>query len=88
MITFDEPIRAGTLVYTVAPDPGGWSETWGGDGTVVTLTHSALAAMEVYTVTVTAGEDGVGNVLADVPYVWTFETVAYHRYLPVVVRQE
>jgi uncharacterized repeat protein (TIGR01451 family) len=87
VITFGEAIDADTFAYAVIPDPGGWMAMWSGDNSVVTLTHDAFDAGEVYTVTVTTANDVVGNVLVGLPYEWSFETVHYQIYLPVVLRE-
>jgi uncharacterized repeat protein (TIGR01451 family) len=86
VITFSEPIDAGTFAYTVTPDPGGWSTSWGSGGTVVTLTHAPFAGDAIYTVNVTGARDAAGNSLAEAPYEWSFTTVAHKVYLPIVSR--
>lgn len=87
VITFSEAIDAGSLTYTVDPDPGGWSEAWNGAGTAVTLTHVAFTGETVYTVTVTAADDLAGNPLADTPYIWSFETERHLIYVPAVLNE-
>jgi CSLREA domain-containing protein len=75
VITFSEPISVPTFAYAVAPDPGGWVESWGPNDTVVSLTHDLFAYDTAYTATVTATEDRAGNPLAT-PVAWSFTTVA------------
>ena len=87
IITFSEAIDAGSFAYTVNPDPGGWAEIWNGAGTIVTLTHTAFTGGTVYTVTVTAADDLVGNPLADTPYIWSFETERHLIYVPAVLNE-
>jgi fibronectin-binding autotransporter adhesin len=75
VITFSEPISVPTFAYSVAPDPGGWTESWGPNDTVVSLTHGGFAYDTAYTATVSAAEDRAGNPMA-APYAWSFTTVA------------
>jgi uncharacterized repeat protein (TIGR01451 family) len=87
VITFSEPISIATLAYDVLPDPGGWAETWHGQGTVVTLTHAPFARGTVYTVTVSDADDLAGNSLESAPVWWRFSTTPYTVYLPLLWRQ-
>jgi hypothetical protein len=87
VITFSEAINASTFAYNATPDPGGWSASWSGGDTVVTLLHNPFASPITYTVTITAADDRGGNPLAGAPYAWHFTTVSYRLYLPLVVRQ-
>jgi uncharacterized repeat protein (TIGR01451 family) len=86
IITFSEEINTGTFSYTIQPDPGGWAAIWGDAGIVVTLTHDLFAYLTTYTVTVTAANDLAGNSLSDAPYTWSFTTVPYRMYLPVMLK--
>ena len=86
VITFSEPIDAGSLAYAVTPDPGGWSTVWDEGGTVATLTHHPFAYLASYTVTVTVADDLAGHPLAVAPVVWSFATAPYRVCLPLVVR--
>ena len=81
IITFSESINTGTFVYSCAPNPGGWIETW--DTFVetndrVTLTRNDLAFDTLYTFQVTAADDLAGNPLVAGPALnpWTFTTIA------------
>ena len=87
VITFSEPIAAGTFAYTATPDPGGWSAVWSDGGSVVTLDHASFVPQTAYTVTITAADDLVGNPLAGAPYAWSFSTSRYRVYLPLVARE-
>ncbi|MDD4308492.1 MAG: Ig-like domain-containing protein [Thermoplasmata archaeon] len=81
IITFSETINTGSLAYSSAPNPGGWSATW---STVtytndrVTLTHTSFVYSTAYTITVTAANDIAGNALTAgaAPNPWTFTTQA------------
>lgn len=63
-IVFSEPMNTGTVTYTCTPDPGGWTESWNTDDTVLTLSHNDFGYSTTYTVEVTAGEDLDGNPLS------------------------
>jgi hypothetical protein len=76
VVTFSEAIDAATFSHTVAPDTGGWSPVWSGDGAVVALAHNLFAYETAYTVTVSAADDLAGNPLANAPYTWGFTTAA------------
>jgi hypothetical protein len=84
-IAFSRPINAGTLIYTVSPDPDGWSTLWDVSGTVVTLSHNPFDYQRTYTVTIIAAEDLLGNSLAETPYTWQFATASARFYLPLVL---
>jgi CSLREA domain-containing protein len=75
VLTFSEPISVPTFAYSLSPDPGGWTESWGPNDTVVSLTHDLFAYGTVYAASVTAAEDRAGNPLAS-PYAWSFTTAA------------
>jgi uncharacterized repeat protein (TIGR01451 family) len=81
IITFSEAIRADSLDYSVTPDPGGWSATWGGEtttlpgGSILTLTHNLLTYETTYTVTLNTATDGAGNPLSNAPVQWSFTTL-------------
>jgi hypothetical protein len=86
VITFSEAIDTGSFVYTVAPDPGGWSAAWDAGDTVVTLSHTDFAVSTRYTVTVSAADDVAGNPLADASVTWAFTTgaEASHQEAPAI----
>jgi hypothetical protein len=85
VITFSELIDAGTLEYTITPDPGGWMATWSDGDSVVTLSHDGFDSGTFYTVTVTAADDLVGYSLGNAPYEWSFKTT-YTVYLPLALK--
>jgi hypothetical protein len=76
VITFSEAMNTGTVTYTISPNPGGLVNAWSGGNTILTITHTNFAQGTLYTVTVTAGSDVVGNNLDDgpVPNPWSFRT--------------
>jgi uncharacterized repeat protein (TIGR01451 family) len=76
VITFSEAMDTSTLLYSVAPDPGGWTVTWSDGNRVVTLAPAGWATQQVYTVTV-AAEDEAGEPLVPgpVPNPWSFATI-------------
>ncbi|MFO7619191.1 MAG: Ig-like domain-containing protein [Thermoplasmata archaeon] len=59
------------------PDPGGWSEVWNPENTVVTFSHNPFTESTFYLFEVVLGEDLAGNQLdvGPVPNPWTFTTV-------------
>jgi len=90
-ITFDEPIITDTLFYAVTPDPGGWSEIWRDDNTMLSLDHANWAYSQTYTTTI-AIDRGTWAIpmLGSVPNPWAFTTVPspyWQIYLPLVVRE-
>jgi uncharacterized membrane protein len=76
VITFSEPMNIGTVAYDCAPNPGGWTPTWSGGDTILTLTHTNFSALTLFTFTITGGQDMSGNnlVAGTVPNPWTFTT--------------
>jgi uncharacterized repeat protein (TIGR01451 family) len=86
VITFSEPIDAGSLAYNITPDPGDWSTVWDEGGTAATLIHHPFAYLASYTVTVTVADDLMGHPLAGAPVAWHFATAPYRVCLPLVVR--
>jgi uncharacterized repeat protein (TIGR01451 family) len=75
VISFNEPVVASSLLYTVTPNPGGWQAAWSPDRRTVTLAHSAWDYEQTVNVTVTA-QDQDGRPLASgpVPNPWSFTT--------------
>jgi hypothetical protein len=74
-VTFDEPVVASSLQFTVSGSAGSVPGTvsLSGDRTTATFTpNAALAASTAYTVAVKATDDS-GNVMPS-PYTWTFTT--------------
>jgi len=92
VVTFSEPLIAGSLAYTVTPPVSGTLVTWNAAGTVLTLSHGGLAYSQTYTVTVAAQDlEGLGLVPGPVPNPWSFATAAappplQRIYLPLVFK--
>jgi methionine-rich copper-binding protein CopC/RNA polymerase subunit RPABC4/transcription elongation factor Spt4 len=79
VITFNESIDTSSFAYTIAPDPGGWSENWNATNEMVTLTHSSdFALSTTYDFNVTVANDLSGNPLTSgtVPNPFSFTTGA------------
>jgi PKD repeat protein len=74
VVTFSEAVVTDTLVYTCAPNPGGWAASWDAERTTVFLTHDDLLLGQTYTFTVLQARDEARNPLA--PVGWSFTTVA------------
>jgi uncharacterized repeat protein (TIGR01451 family) len=85
VITFNKAINDATFAHAVFPDPGGWSETWNGAMTQVTLSHDDFGLLKVIDVSVTYAEDEAGNAMAE-PYDWSFTTEGLWQYLPIVTK--
>ena len=87
IITFTEPMRTSSVVYTSVPPVAG-SLSWTADGDVARFAHARFDPVTQYTFTVAAAKDVAGNSLAD-PLVLSFTTQeAYFVYLPLVVKEE
>ena len=87
IITFTKPVNTGTFDFGVAPpDPGGWTPTWNGTSTVVTLTHNAFSYWQVVTATIQYAEDLADNPLPGLPYIWEFTVIPRRVQLPLVLR--
>lgn len=76
IITFSETMNPATFAFTCAPNPGGWTESWSANDTILTLGHNDFAVFTTYTTEVISGEDLEGSPLTDgpVPNPWTFTT--------------
>lgn len=79
-VEFSKPMNTGTVMWTINPDPGGWNQSWSGNNTVLTLSHTILFLdCQTYTVQIVGGQDLDGYDLipgADlVPNPWSFMTV-------------
>ncbi|MGD8625895.1 MAG: Ig-like domain-containing protein, partial [Anaerolineae bacterium] len=92
VVTFNEPLIAGSLAYTITPPVSDTLVAWNTAGTVLTLSHGGLAYSQTYTVTVAAHDlEGLALVPGPVPNPWSFTTGAApppprRYYLPLVVR--
>ncbi|MDO9537858.1 MAG: Ig-like domain-containing protein, partial [Thermoplasmata archaeon] len=79
VVTFSEAMNTGTVTYTSAPNPGGWSVVWSAGNTIATYSHTnAFVETTLYTFQITAGNDanGVPLTAGAVPNPWTFTTLA------------
>ncbi|UCG69033.1 MAG: Ig-like domain-containing protein [Thermoplasmata archaeon] len=78
IVTFSQEIDPSSLNYICTPDPGGWSESWNSDNTVVSLSHNPLEFGTTYTFHITEGKDTAGNNLTSgvVPHSWNFTTIS------------
>ncbi|MCP4544680.1 MAG: Ig-like domain-containing protein, partial [Chloroflexi bacterium] len=74
VITFSEAISTNTFLYSISPDPGGWTVSWNGMNDMVTLTHNTFMTGTRYTITVTAADDLADNPLNGAPVSWSFTT--------------
>ena len=83
VVKFNEAINTATFTYTVAPDPGGWTEAWNGATTQVTLNHDDFERWTTVTFTVTGAEGLAGTAMED-PYVWSFTTEPYRLFMPLM----
>ncbi len=82
IVLFSESMNVSTLSWLVAPDPGGWSETWTNGNTTVILTHINPFPGGTIQVLVDYAEDIYGNALVPGPVpnpfaFWTFSAGPY-----------
>ncbi|MDI6794201.1 MAG: Ig-like domain-containing protein, partial [bacterium] len=75
IITFSEAMDTGSLQFTSAPNPGGWTREWNSADSQVILRHADFAESTAYIFTITAGKDLSGLPLATLPYSINFTTV-------------
>ncbi|MFQ6106557.1 MAG: Ig-like domain-containing protein [Thermoplasmata archaeon] len=83
-INFSKAINTTTLLWSIGPDPGGWSQQWLNGNKTVLLTHSnPYIEATLYMVAVTYAEDTDGNVLVPgpVPNPWQFTTASANPYI-------
>ncbi|MCK4444284.1 MAG: Ig-like domain-containing protein [Thermoplasmata archaeon] len=84
VITFSEEMDTATVTWTIDPNPGGWTETWESNNTVLNLTHAnPFASMTTYTVEVLTGNDTSGLPLIPGPVQnpWSFTTESVNPYI-------
>ncbi|MCJ2563407.1 MAG: Ig-like domain-containing protein, partial [Candidatus Thermoplasmatota archaeon] len=82
-VWFSEPMAVGTLSWSILPNPGGWTEDWDTENTILYLNHSSpFVEKTLHTVTVAIDDLG-GNPLISgpVPNPWVFVTVAIPPYI-------
>ncbi|MEE9116181.1 MAG: Ig-like domain-containing protein [Thermoplasmata archaeon] len=88
-ITFSESMSTGTVIWQINPDPGGWTETWNSpQDTQLSLSHSnPFAECIAYTLTVTDGEDLVGNplVAGPVPNPFSFFPICTNPWISATI---
>lgn len=80
VIEFSDSMDTASVTWTIGPDPGGWSQSWSVNDTVLTLSHTVpFLDCQVYSVSITGGMSLDGYSLipgADlVPNPWSFTTV-------------
>ncbi len=77
IVTFNEAMDNSSLNFICIPDPGGWSETWSANNTIVTFTHDPFENATLYTFHINTARDIAGNNLVQgvVPNPWSFTTV-------------
>jgi hypothetical protein len=89
-IGFSEPMDPSSLIWTIDPDPGGWSVVW--NNTAEVGLHHANDFVECmsYTVEVTQAKDLSGKDLEpnEVPNPWTFTTVCDSPYMMHTVPED
>lgn len=73
-VNFSEPMDTSSLVWSVDPDPGGWTMTWLAGDTVLVLAHSNPFNQGNVTIHIIYAEDKSGDQLVPgpVPNPWTF----------------
>ncbi len=83
IITFSEPMNTVTVSVNVNPSPGGWTQEWSTDETILWMNHSSFGTCEWVTVTVQSGQDKVGLDLVPgpVPNPWSFMTICPNPYI-------
>ena len=73
-IMFSQPMNESSLNWTITPNPGGWTEIWVNDTTVI-LSHSNLFdPLVTYSFEIVYVEDVHGFELLELPFVLTFTT--------------
>jgi hypothetical protein len=89
VITFSEEIDTATFMWTIAPDPGGWTWVWSAGNTTATGSHTNFADNTTYNFTVTAADDLAGNPLAAGavanPWNWTTEILPTDLEPPIIL---
>ncbi|MFQ6107805.1 MAG: Ig-like domain-containing protein, partial [Thermoplasmata archaeon] len=84
VIDFSEEMQPASLVWSILPDSGGWTETWSNNNWTVTLNHSNdFAQCTIHTVQVTQARDLDNNniIPGPVPNPWTFTTECINPYI-------
>jgi len=76
-VEFSDPMNTASVAWTIDPDPGGWSQSWADNDTMLTLSHANLFDYgSTYTFEVTGGQDKDGFPLISglVPNPWSWTT--------------
>jgi hypothetical protein len=69
VVTFSEAMDTLTVAWMISPDPGGWSQVWNQNDTVLTLDHANPFEYEtIYTFEVLSGNDLYGLPLIPGPF--------------------
>lgn len=89
-IGFSEPMDQSSLVWTIDPDPGGWSVAWNNPVDVGLHHANDFVECTSYTVEVTQAKDLGGKDLrpGEVPNPWTFTTVCDSPYIMHTVPED
>lgn len=85
-VEFSKPMDPATVTWTIGPNPGGWSETWSANDTILTMSHlPPFLACQVHNVSITGGQDMDGYWLLPgfdlVPNPWSFTTTCEYPYI-------
>ncbi len=78
-VEFSQPMDTATVTWTIDPDPGGWSQSWVVNDTLLVLSHASLFDYgSTYTFEVTGGQDkdGYPLITGPVPNPWSWTTRA------------
>jgi PKD repeat protein len=73
IITFSEPIRKESFIFSIDPNLGNWTLSWSEGDSVVTMDHSPYNYETKYRLSIISVNDMVGNPLPR-PYDWWFKT--------------
>ncbi len=85
-VEFSKPMNPGTVTWTIGPDPGGWTENWSANDTILTMSHlPPFLGCQVHNVSITGGQDLDGSPLIPgfdlVPNPWSFTTTCEYPYI-------
>lgn len=76
-VNFSEPMIPVSLLYTVNPDPGGWTPWWTNGDQTLQLTHAPYTENTLHDVTISALDlDSNPLIAGPVPNPWQFTTEA------------
>ncbi|MCK4442947.1 MAG: Ig-like domain-containing protein, partial [Thermoplasmata archaeon] len=80
VIVFSEPMDTPTVVYVIDPNPGGLSESWSLNDTVLTIDHDPFDECTEYTVSITGARDMQGLLLLP-PDSFSFTTICINPHI-------